>query len=78
MTLSQRAYKLIEILGHPHKEIVTDIELCDITINSIEIVDQIIYVNIWNDEYEIKYLFNELSYDDRQRVVMFLEDILRN
>jgi hypothetical protein len=78
MSLTERAYKLIEILGHPNKEIVIDIKLSDIEINSIEVINSIIYINIWDDEFEIKYLFSDLNYDDKILIVETLEDILKN
>jgi hypothetical protein len=78
MSLNERTYKLIEILGHPNKEIVLDIKLSDIEINSIEIINGIIYLNMWDDEFEIKYLFSDLIYDDKILIVETLEEILKN
>jgi hypothetical protein len=76
MSLFERIKKLVLILGHPHTEIVLELEYDGIMINTIEVDGDNIYVNIWDDQWELRYDLADLSYEMKKYIVQELEDLL--
>lgn len=76
MSLFERIKKLVLILGHPHKEIVLQLEYDGLTINTIEVDNDNIWVHIWDDEFELRYDLVDMSYEMKKYIVQELEDLL--
>jgi hypothetical protein len=76
--LKRKVINSIKILGLGIKELVFDIELSEITINSIEYdkKNNLILLHIFkDDDFDIIYYFEDLSEKDKLKILKALEDI---
>jgi len=75
--LKRKVIKSISMLGMGLKELVFDIELSEITINSIEYNDKlnVLILHVFSENLDITYDFDELSENDKLKIIKILNDI---
>jgi hypothetical protein len=75
--LKRRVIKSIEMLGLGIKELVYDIKLSEITINSIEYdrLSNSIILHVFNDDLDMIYDFDSLSDNDKLEIIKVLDRI---
>jgi hypothetical protein len=75
--LKRKVIKSISMLGMGLKELVFDIELSEITINSIEYNNELnlLILHVFNDSLDMVYDFDELSENDKLIIIKVLDSI---
>lgn len=75
--LKRRVIKSIEMIGLGIKELVYDIKLSEITINSIEYdrLSNSIILHVFNDDLDMIYDFDSLSDNDKLEIIKVLDRI---
>jgi hypothetical protein len=75
--LKRRLIRSIELLGFGMVELVYDIELSEIIINTIEYdrVNNLILLHVFNDELDMIYDFDNLSDSDKLIIIKSLDRI---
>jgi hypothetical protein len=75
--LKRKVIKSISVLGMGLKELVFDIELSEITINSIEYNNELnlLILHVFNDSLDMVYDFDELSENDKLTIIKVLDSI---
>jgi hypothetical protein len=75
--LKRKVIKSISMLGMGLKELVFDIELSEITINSIEYNNELnlLILHVFNDSLDMVYDFDELSENDKLTIIKVLDSI---
>jgi len=75
--LKRRVIKSIEMLGLGLKELVYDIKLSEITINSIEYdkTNNLVLLHVFNDNLDMIYDFDSLSDNDKLEIIKKLDRI---
>jgi hypothetical protein len=75
--LKKRVIKSIDMLGLGIKELVYDIKLSEITINTIEYdkVNNLVLLHVFNDNLDMIYDFDSLSDNDKLKIISILDRI---
>jgi hypothetical protein len=72
--------KLIEILGYPYAEVITEFTLSNIEVSSIAYIKETkkIILYKWFSDYEMQYDFDELDSKDQRLVYLELSKYILN
>jgi len=76
--MKQDLIKIIKILGVDYKEILVDIQLDAIVINSLEIDNNNIIVHVFSGDMDIEFLYDDLSNKNKITIYQFLTSMLYN
>lgn len=76
--MKEEISNIIKIIGIGLNEIVIEFNLEWITFNSIELIDDKIYLHSFDNDFDIMYDFDDLNDEDQKIIYKILSNIIYN